>query len=116
MEYVAITILSVAAIVFALYPMLSRQRYLYEIEDVFTSGNVRELNYLNNKKELVFSNLKELDFEYEMGKLAEDDYNRLRNDYLHEAEETVQAIDNLKVREEIENLIERDVSARRRTE
>jgi hypothetical protein len=116
MEYVAIVIFVGIAAAAAIHPLVSRKRYLYDIEHVFSTGDVRQLNYLNNKKELVLDNLKELDFEYEMGKLSEDDYARLRNGYLAEAQQVVQAIDRVKVRAEIEELIEGDVRERRRTE
>ena len=116
MEYIVIAIVTLLATVFVVYPLVSKHRFLYEVENVFSSGDVRQLNYLNAKKDLVLDNLKELDFEHEMGKLSEEDYTRLRNDYLNEAQDVVKAIDNLKVREEIEQLIESDVRDHRRTE
>jgi hypothetical protein len=116
MEYAAIVLFAGVAAAAVIYPLVSRKRYLYDIEHVFSTGDVRQLNYLNGKKELVLENLKELDFEYEMGKLSEEDYSRLRQGYLAEAEEVVQAIDKLKIQAEIEQLIESDVRERRRTE
>lgn len=114
MEYAAIAILSAVAIFLIARPMLSRKRYLYHLEDIFDMRDARQLNYLNSLKMSVLENLKELEFEYEMGKLSDEDYKRLRNDYLREAEDVVQAIDKLKIREEIEELIEREARARRR--
>jgi hypothetical protein len=116
MEYAFMAILTLAAIMVIAYPLVNPRRYLYEIESTLATGDVRQLNYLNSKKELVLSNLKELDFDHDMGKLSEEDYARLRNDYLHEAQDVVQSIDQLKVREEIEYLIEGDVRSRRRTD
>jgi hypothetical protein len=116
MVYVVAGILMVIAALFALYPIVSKRRYLYDIENEFSGGDVRRLNYLNAKKDLVLDNLKELEFEHDMDKLSEEDYARLRNDYMEEAESVVREIDQLKVREEIERLIENDVRDRRRTE
>jgi hypothetical protein len=116
MEYVAIILFVTIAASAAVYPLVSRKRYLYDIDHVFSTGDVRRLNYLNGEKELVLDNLKELDFDYEMGKLSDEDYTRLRNGYLAEAQEVVQAIDKLQVQVEIEQLIESDVRERRRTE
>lgn len=116
MEYMVIAILSASVAAFVLYPVLSGRRYLYDIENIFSTGDVRQINYLNAKKDLVMDNLKELEFDHQMDKLSEEDYARLRNDYLREAQEVVQAIDKLKVRQEIEQLIEREVRGRRRTQ
>src|SRR5262245_20655314 len=43
------------------------------------------LKVLLRKKETVYENIKDLEFEYKMGKLAEEDYQRLRDDYSREA-------------------------------
>lgn len=116
MAYAFIAILTLVAAVLVIYPLVGRRRYLYELENVFAAGDVRQLSYLNAKKELVLDNLRELEFDHEMGKLSEEDYTRLRNDYLREAQDVVESIDQLKAREEIEQLIESDVRGRRRTE
>jgi len=113
MEYAIVMLLAALAIAFVTYPLLSR-RFRYDLEDVFTLGDAKQLNYLNSKKALILENVKELDFEYEMGKLSEDDYARLRAGYLTEAEGVLQALDQLKIREEIEELIEGEVRTRRR--
>lgn len=116
MEYLVIALISLTTAAFVLYPVLSPRRYLYDVENVFSTGDIRQLDFLNAKKQLVLDNLKDLEFEHQMDKLSEEDYARLRNDYLREAQEVVEAIDQLKVREEIENLIENEVRTRRRTE
>lgn len=112
MEYIAITVIAVAGIYFVVYPLLSRNRA--DFDELFALGDTRQLNYLNSKKTLIFENIKELEFEYEMGKLSEEDYASLRQGYLREAEEVTKEIDELKVRAEIQELIEEDVRTRRR--
>lgn len=114
MEFLIFTLLVVAAVIVVLRPMITRKKYRFEPEDAFALGDVRRLNYLNAQKATIMENIKELDFEHEMGKLSEDDYSRLRNDYLREAQGVVAAIDQLKVQEEIEELIESEVRNRRR--
>lgn len=116
MELMILTLIAVAAVFFLLYPMVSRRKYRFEPEDTFSLGDVRRLNYLNAEKALILDNIKELDFEYEMGKLSDEDYASLRGDYLREAEEILADIDQLKIREEIEELIEGEVRARRKTQ
>lgn len=114
MEYVLLALLVTAGIFFVVRPIVSKSRYRFEFENVFDFGDTKQLDYLNSKKARVLENIRELDFEYEMGKLSDEDYSSLRNDYLREAQEIVLAIDKLKVREEIEGLIESDVRSRRR--
>ena len=114
MEYVIFTLLIVAAVILVLRPLASRGKYRFDPEDTFALGDVRRLNYLNAQKATIMENIKELDFEHDMGKLSEEDYSRLRNDYLREVQEVVAAIDKLKIQEEIEELIESEVRSRRR--
>ncbi len=114
MEYVLIGMLTASGILFVAYPMLAWRRYRFDVEDMFDLGDVRQLNYLNSKKAAILENLRELDFEYDMGKLSDEDYSAHRSEYLKQAQEVVRAIDKLKVTEEIEELIESDVRQRRR--
>ena len=48
-------------------------------------GSPSSLKRLLRKKETIYENIKDLDFEYKMGKLGDDDYQRLRSDYEREA-------------------------------
>jgi hypothetical protein len=114
MEYVLIAFLAIGALGFIMQPVVTQRKFLYYLEDMFDFGDQKQKAYLNAKKATTLENLKELDFEYEMGKLSDEDYNRLRQDYLREAQESVQGLDKLKMKEEIEQLIEADVRARRR--
>ena len=84
------------------------------IPSVFEFGDARQRRYLESNKKTILNNMKELDFEFEIGKLSREDYDRLRQDYLAQAQETLQAMDHLRVREEIEQMIENEVRSRRR--
>ena len=114
MEYVVVGILLVGAIVLVTHPMLSKQKYLHDVEDLFDLGDTRRLNYLNQRKLNTLENIRELDFDYQMGKLADEDYQHLRDGYMHEAEEIIEAVDKLRIQAEIEELIEEEVRSRRR--
>lgn len=116
MEYFVIALLGVGALVLIASPLFTSKRYLLYMEDMFDFGDERQMNYLNSRKQSVYENIRELDFEYEMGKLAEEDYSRVRQGYLMEAQETLKAIERIKIRKEIEDLIESDVRSRRRTQ
>lgn len=115
MELLAIGLLSTLALVFVVYPLLNSRRYLYYLDDLLGSRDEIKLSFLHARKRLVFDNIKDLDFEHEMGKLAEDDYVRLRNDLMREAEEAVKDIDRAQIRREIDEEIEKEVRSRRRT-
>ena len=78
MEYLAIVVIAVAAVVFITYPLFGRQRKLHQLDDMFDFGDTKQLNFLNLKKSRIEENLRELDFEHEMGKLSEQDYSALR--------------------------------------
>ena len=114
MDYVVIGILVVGAVILVARPMLSKQKYLHDLEGLFDLGDTRRLNYLNQRKLNTLENIRELDFDYQMGKLADEDYQGLRQEYMHEAEEIIEAIDKLKIQAEIEELIEEEVRSRRR--
>jgi hypothetical protein len=114
MEVMLIILFAAGATLFVMYPLYSRKRYLYNLEDMFELGDAKTLNFLESKKASVYDNIKELDFEYEMGKLSEEDYSSLRQGYMAEAQEVVKALENLKVKEEIEELIEGEVRSRRK--
>ena len=114
MFYVLVGILAVIAIVFVVHPMASRRRHLYDLEGMFELGDVRQRRYLESKKAGILGNIKELDFDYEMGKLSDEDYHGLRTGYLAQAQETIEAIERLEIQEEIEELIEGEVRSRRR--
>ncbi|UCG51851.1 MAG: hypothetical protein JSW58_17070 [Candidatus Latescibacterota bacterium] len=114
MEYIAIILFALAAIMFVTYPLFGRRRRFYEFEDVFDLGDIKQLDFLNSKKASINNNLRELDFEYEMGKLSEHDYTTLRAGYESEVESVEKAMDKLKIKKEIQELIESEVRSRRR--
>jgi len=114
MTFIFAALVVIGGVIFVLQPLLSRKKYRFEPEDAFGLGDVQQLNYLNAKKVTILENIKELDFDFEMGKLSDEDYSTLRNDYLKDAQNVVSAIEKLKIREEIEELIESEVRDRRR--
>ena len=59
-------------------------------------GSQTSLKRLLRKKETVYENIKDLDFEYKMGKLADEDYQGLRRDYEQQAYTLMREIDEIK--------------------
>jgi hypothetical protein len=67
-------LMSLAAVGFVLAPLLSRQRDRWEYSDEDTP-----LGRLATRREVLVGNLADLDFEFAMGKVSEEDYMSLRN-------------------------------------
>ena len=72
-----------------------------------------ELDRLLNRKAIVYSNLKDLEFEYKMGKLSDADFERLERGYKAEALGIFQKLDALGVERNLDEAIEKDVNTRR---
>jgi len=59
-------------------------------------GSQTKLKQLLRKKETVYENIKDLDFEYKMGKLSDEDYQGLRRDYEQQAYALMREIEQIK--------------------
>ncbi len=114
MELLLIGILSTAALAFVAYPLVSSKRHLYYLEDMLGSGDQKKLAYLYSRRNVVYDNIRDLDNEFQMGKLSTADHQRLRDGLMAEAADIVRSIDEAHVRREIEDMVERDARARRK--
>ncbi len=72
-----------------------------------------ELDRLLNRKAVVYGNLKDLEFEYKMGRLGDADFRRLETGYKQEAAGILQKLDQLGVDKDLDETIEKQVAARR---
>jgi hypothetical protein len=72
-----------------------------------------ELDRLLARKAMVYSNLKDLEFEYKMGRLSDGDFRRLEAGYKSEAAKLLQDLDRLGVAKDLDETIERDIAARK---
>lgn len=84
----ACALLLIAALVFVFYP--ERQ--------VEQQHEKTRLEYLEERKEVVYENLRDLNFEYRAGKYPEEDYAAQRAALENEAAETLTEIDLLQSR------------------
>jgi len=75
--------------------------------------DVTPLGDLKRRRLVVYENLKDLEFEFQAGKIAHDDYESLKVNYLGEAAELMAASQDVERLKESDALIEREVSARR---
>lgn len=75
--------------------------------------DVTPLGDLKRRRLVVYENLKDLEFEFQAGKIAREDYEALKVNYLAEAAELMAASQDVEQLKESEALIEREVAARR---
>jgi hypothetical protein len=114
MELVLIGVLSAAALAFVSYPLVSPRRHLYYLDNMLGEGEQKKLAYLYSRRSVVYDNIRDLDNEFQMGKLSSADHQRLREGLLAEAAAIVRAIDQGHARREIEEMIECDARSRRK--
>lgn len=103
-------LLTVVAGVYVLTPLFRDPEGNLEMELLAET----ELDRLLNRKAVVYSNLKDLEFEYRMGRLGDEDFRRLEAGYKHEAGIILQKLDQLGVQDNIDEAIEKAVAARRK--
>ena len=109
MVWAACTLLVLGAGAFVLVPLFKEPKGNLDVELLAET----ELDRLLNRKAVVYSNLKELEFEYKLGRLADGDYRRLEAGYKSEAALVLQQLDALGVEKNLDETLERDVAARR---
>lgn len=90
-------------------------RPLFRRNDTLESAIIEETEWdlLQRKKEVILSNIQDLDFEYKCGKLSESDYRKVRTEMSVEAGLVLGEIDQIESSQDLDALIRREVSARR---
>jgi hypothetical protein len=89
---------------------------LFKKEETLESAIIEETQWdlLQRKKEVVLGNIQDLDFEYKCGKLSEEDYQKIRAEMSAEAATVFQEIDNIESEADLDALIRREITARKR--
>jgi hypothetical protein len=60
--------------------------YIFNVPELVTSGPEKtRASYLRERKEVVYENLRDLNFEYKAGKVPETDYQSMKNSLEEEA-------------------------------
>jgi hypothetical protein len=72
-----------------------------------------EVDRLLSRKTGIYRNIRDLEFEYAMGRLSETDFRRLEADYKNDAALILQKIDQLGISESLDEEIEKEISARK---
>ena len=106
----AITVLiSVALLVFVVAPLLATEG----VSEGVVPVDVTPLIDLKRRRLVVYENMQDLDFEYKSGKIAQNDYQSLRENYTREAAHLMAATKELELPKEDDALMEREVASRR---
>ena len=88
---------------------------LFKKEETLESAIIEETQWdlLQRKKEVVLSNIQDLDFEYKCGKLSDEDYRKIRGEMSAEAALVLQEIEKIESEADLDALIRREISARK---
>ena len=117
-EYIVIIGLLLIAGTWILNPLLKND----QSESSFLQKREDALRQLNLKKEGAFAAIREMEFDLNMGKLSDDDYESLKKQYELDAVHSLKEIDEIKSgqpaeinpkEKDIEDEIEREISALR---
>jgi hypothetical protein len=73
--------------------------YTFHVPDAVTAGPVKtRSNYLRERKDVVYENLRDLNFDYKAGKVPETDYQTMKNSLEEEAAAVLAEISRLESR------------------
>ncbi len=107
-------VFAAAALVYVARPLFYSKKHPYYEDDSPVSGVEEALNLQKAKKQLILDNISEHEFEFAMGKLSGEDFERLRGGCEKDLQAVEQSIEAFEVKRDIEDLIESEVSARRK--
>jgi hypothetical protein len=109
MVFLAGTTLTALVAIYVLMSLFKEPKGNLEVELLAET----ELDRLLNRKAVVYSNLKDLEFEYKMGRLGESDFRRLEAGFKAEAAEILHNLDQLGIEKDLDEGIEQAVAARK---
>jgi hypothetical protein len=100
--------IAVSMAVYIVFPLLSAE----------TAGgplptDVTVLGDLKRRRLVVYDNLQDLEFEFQSGKIAREDYDALRTNYLGEAAGLMAATQEAELLKQDDTVVEREIAARR---
>jgi hypothetical protein len=109
MLFLAGTILTTLAAIYVLMPLFREPKGNLEVELLAET----ELDRLLNRKAVIYSNLKDLEFEHKMGRFGDADFHRLEGGFKSEAAELLHKLDQLGIEKNLEENIEKDIADRK---
>ena len=72
-----------------------------------------ELDRLLDRKNVIYRNLRDLEFEYKMGRLSDADFEQLEAGYRNEAAAVLERLDQLDAAENLDEVLEKEIAARK---
>lgn len=72
-----------------------------------------EADRLLGRKAVVYGNLEDLEFEHNMGRLSESDFQQLQEGYQTEESAILQALDRLEPSDKLDDIIEKEIASRK---
>lgn len=109
MNFIFIFVLSLILLVYVIKPLLQRKYKFVYVPFI----KINEKENLLKKKDEMLGALKEIEFEYQMGKLSEQDYNELKKDYEINALKILRELDTKNNGDSKNDLIEEEIKAYR---
>ena len=100
--------MAVGMAVYVIFPLLS-----VEAAGGPVPMDVTVLGDLKRRRLVVYDNLKDLEFEFQSGKIAREDYEALRTNYLGEAAGLMAATQEAELLKQDDAVVEREIAARR---
>jgi hypothetical protein len=107
MLIIGCALITILAGVYVLTPLFREPKGNLEVELLAET----DLDRLLNRKAIVYTNLKDLEFEYRMGRLSDADFRRLEAGYKSEAGTILQQLDQLGVEKDLDETLEKDIAA-----
>jgi len=101
MNLLIVITLGVILLVYVIMPLTKKKYQLAFVP--FKKTNQKEIKLLERKNELLAA-LKEIEFEYQMGKLSVEDYSNLKNDYEMNALSVLKELDHKDGNSEMEEI------------
>jgi len=108
MIFLAGVTLTALAAIYVFMPLFQEPKGNIEVELLAET----DLDRLLNQKAVVYSNLKDLEFEHKMGRLGEADFHRLEAGFKAEAAEILSRLDQLGAAENLDEGMEQAIAAR----
>jgi hypothetical protein len=103
------TVLTVLAGIFVLFPLFRKSDNSLDIEFLEET----ELDRLIERKTAIYRNLKDLAFEYEMGRLSDEDFRQLEAGYKNDAAAILQKLERIGASEHLDESIEKDIASKK---
>jgi hypothetical protein len=107
--YASCTVLVALTGIYVLIPLFKEPGGSLDIELLGET----EFDRLLNRKTIIYSNLKDLEFEFKMGRLSDADFRQLEAGYKNDAAIILRKLEQLGASESLDASIEKDIAARK---